>query len=249
MGFKDHFSGHADDYSRYRPGYPAALYEYLIEHCAATDVAWDCATGNGQVARDLTHWFKQVIATDASAQQISNAPAQDGVEFRVATAEEPGIAENSLDLVTVGQALHWFDIPRFMRVAEQLLKSGGVFAAWTYHQNRITPEIDAVTFYLYEDMLGPYWPPERVFVESAYADIEMPFTKLPFPAAIMQEEWTLAEFLGYLNTWSAGKRFATDHGFNPVAELELRFEQAWGKAERKRNVYWPLHGRIGLKSK
>lgn len=52
-GFKDHFSGHAKQYARYRPAYPAALYDWLAGEAPARHCAWDVASGNGQAAVEI----------------------------------------------------------------------------------------------------------------------------------------------------------------------------------------------------
>ena len=110
MSFKDHFSGHSADYSEFRPTYPDALFAGLAHACAATELAWDCATGSGQAAVGLSHYFDKVIATDASANQVAQAEAAPGVEYRVSRAEQTDFAAASFDLISVAQALHWFDI-------------------------------------------------------------------------------------------------------------------------------------------
>ena len=68
--FKDHFSAHASAYTRYRPGYPEALFVYLASLSPVRDLAWDCATGNGQTAHGLAPHFAR---TDASDDQIAHA--------------------------------------------------------------------------------------------------------------------------------------------------------------------------------
>src|SRR5690606_13750301 len=71
--FEDHFSKLAAAYAAHRPGYPAALFAYLAALAPARDLAWDCGAGNGQAAVSLVAHFAQVVATDASAQQIARA--------------------------------------------------------------------------------------------------------------------------------------------------------------------------------
>src|SRR4051812_48058251 len=111
MTFKDHFSGHADRYGAYRPTYPAAIFEYLSSLCPSRDLAWDCATGNGQAAHALAPCFRAVVATDASREQIGQARPHDRITYAVAPAGRTAIPYASVDLVTVAQALHWLDQP------------------------------------------------------------------------------------------------------------------------------------------
>jgi hypothetical protein len=111
--FKDHFSGVANAYARHRPGYPEACFAHLAGIAPGRDLAWDCATGTGQAARGLAGHFARVVATDASASQIAKAPPGDNLDYRVATAEDSGLADASVDVLCVAQAAHWFDLPRF----------------------------------------------------------------------------------------------------------------------------------------
>src|SRR5437867_5106718 len=167
MTFKDHFSKQAADYANFRPRYPRELFEYLGSVAPSRALAWDCATGNGQAAVELAEVFDRVIATDASEKQIANAEPQDRVEYRIASAEESGLESDTIDLIMVAQALHWFDLPRFYEEVPRVLKSKGVFAASAYKFFHITPEIDPLVNHRYYDkVVGPFWPPERTLVEK-----------------------------------------------------------------------------------
>ncbi len=239
MSFKDHFSTQSRDYSRFRPAYPKALYQYLASIAPATQRAWDCATGSGQAAIGLAPHFHKVIATDASEAQIANAVAANGVEYRVAPAEHSGLDAASMDLVTVAQAVHWFDLDAFGKELERVLKPQGIVAVWTYHLLKITPEIDRVVYRLYDELLGEYWPPERMIVERRYADIELPLQALTAPEFAMPVALDLPALMGYLNTWSATQRYIQDKGHNPVEQVADELRQAWGRQERHESS-WPL---------
>ena len=76
----------------------------------------------------------------------------------------------------------------------------------------ISPAIDAAILYLYEDLLGPYWEPERKLVEQGYRDIAVPFEEFATPPFAMQMTWTFDHLLGYLGTWSPRKRFLAERG-------------------------------------
>lgn len=243
--FADHFSGHADDYARYRPDYPQALFLWLAGICPVRQLAWDCACGNGQAAVGLAHYFDRVIATDASENQIRNAIAAAKVEYRVATAEQSGLDSNSVDLITVAQALHWFDLDAFFTEARRVLKPGGVLAVWSYGLTHVDPEIDAVIHYLYSDLVGSYWPMERRRVETGYADIAFPFSEIAPEDFAMEAEWTLDELTGYLRTWSAVKLYLADKGIDPVAEVEPALNKLWGEDQSRKTIRWPLNLRVG----
>jgi ubiquinone/menaquinone biosynthesis C-methylase UbiE len=126
--FKDHFSEVAARYAEFRPSYPAELFAWLASLCKEHEAAWDCATGSGQATAGLAAHFRQIIATDASAEQIAHAGAPGNVIFRVATTEASGLDARSVDLVSVAQAAHWFELPRFFAEARRVLKPGGVLA-------------------------------------------------------------------------------------------------------------------------
>ena len=72
------------------------------------------------------------VATDASEEQIRHAQAHPRVEYRVAIAHASGLPPHSADLVTVAQALHWFDLPPFYAEVRRVLRPGGIVAAWCY---------------------------------------------------------------------------------------------------------------------
>jgi ubiquinone/menaquinone biosynthesis C-methylase UbiE len=111
--FKDHFSSVAGAYRTFRPGYPPELFGWLASTVARRDVALDCGCGNGQASVELARHFGAVLAVDPGREQIRNAIPHARVEYRVSPAEETGIADRSVDLVTAAQALHWFDLDRF----------------------------------------------------------------------------------------------------------------------------------------
>jgi SAM-dependent methyltransferase len=243
MSFKDHFSGHADDYARFRPTYPATLFAWLAEQAPGHGHAWDCGTGNGQSARGLAAHFAAVTATDPSAEQIRNAFPHPRVTYRVAPAEDPGLAAASVDLVTVAQALHWFDLPRFFAQAARVLRPGGVLAAWCYGLVRVSPAVDPLLERLYDGTVGPYWPPERALVDEEYRSLAVPdgFVRVEAPAFVMEQAWTLDDLLGYLGTWSAVKRYAAATGEDPVAALAPALAGAWeGDPGHPRPVCWTL---------
>ena len=132
MAFKDHFSRIAATYASFRPRYPPALFDYLARSCRQHTLAWDCACGSGQATLDLAQRFDAVLATDASAAQLASAPPLANVRYRVAPAEDSGLAALSVDIVTVAQALHWFELAPFYAEVERVLRREGVLAVWTY---------------------------------------------------------------------------------------------------------------------
>lgn len=244
--FLDHFSQQAKIYAAYRPGYPETLFQWLASQNPVHDCVWDCGTGNGQAATVLARYFKQVVATDASAAQIAAAPVVDRVEFRVAPAERSGLPDHSVDLITVAQALHWFDLDAFYAEAKRVLKDGGVLAAWTYGVIELADErINPWVQHFYYDVVGPYWPPERRHVETGYRDLPFPFSLIDTPAMFMEERWPLAALGGYLRSWSATQRYANAKGEDPVAALESQIKALGVDADEVFLIRWPLSLRVG----
>ena len=245
MTFKDHFSAHASVYHAARPTYPDALFDWLATQAPARGLAWDGGCGNGQAAVALCEHFTRVIATDPSAMQIANAETRPNIDYRVEPAERSSLADACADLVTVAQALHWFDVNAFYAQVRRVLKPRGVFAAWTYGDCRVDAAVDALKDRLYVDLTGPYWPPERVHVESGYRDLPFPFTDVAAPSFVMHVQWTVEQFLGYLRSWSASQRYLKATGDDPVTLIERDLRTAWGNADRQHEVCWQFHLRCG----
>lgn len=244
--FTDHFAPVAANYAQFRPTYPAELFTWLVPICPAQDVAWDCATGSGQAALALTAHFAKVIATDASSAQLVTATAHPRIEYRVALAEDSGLPSSSVDLITVAQALHWFDLNRFYAEARRVLKPGGILAVWTYGMFNIegNDSVNTLVQNFYHHTVGSYWPPERLQVENGYRDLAFPFTAISAPPFEIKTHWTLAQLSGYLRSWSATGRYREDRGIDPVIQLENQLLSLWDN-NIKRQIIWPLALRVG----
>lgn len=248
MSFHDHFSGHAAEYAKFRPRYPTSLFADLAALCAEKNHAWDCGTGNGQAAVALADHFQLVTATDASAEQIAHAHLHPRVSYRVATERDSGLPEKSIDLVTVAQALHWFDPPAFFAEARRVLKPQGIVAVWCYNVPQLGESFDPVLRRFYAEVVGPFWPPERALVEQGYRTIDFPFAELPPPVADMEQGLSLDGLINYVGTWSAAKRFEQQQGVSPIPLLERELLPLWGDRQQPRRVRWPLAIRVGKKT-
>jgi SAM-dependent methyltransferase len=244
-GFKDHFSSASDRYAAYRPDYPAGLFGWLAGLCAERDTAWDCATGSGQAALGLAPHFRRVVATDASAEQVRHAAPHPRVDYRVAPAEASGLAERSVDLVTVAQAAHWFDLPRFYAEAARVLKPGGVIALWGYGRMVLPGDLDAPFLRFYAETVGPYWPPERALIDDGYRSLDFPFAEMAAPAFFIEVEWSLQRLLDYLSTWSAIRRYQAALERDPLPALRAELQPGWGDSGTTRKLQWPLFLRVG----
>lgn len=246
--FKDHFSDHSEKYDQFRPDYPDELFYHLAYVTPQHNRAWDCATGTGQAAVVLAKYFQQVIATDASENQINQAQHRKNIHYHTAPAEHSAIEARSIDLVTIAQALHWFDLDAFAIEVDRILVDQGVLAVWTYNLLTINPQIDEIVNHLYMDLLDSYWPPERKLVASNYQGIQFPFEEMEVPQFEMHSHWNLHQLVGYLNTWSATKRYQTDQDQNPVELIYNDLAASWGNTEQEHPVRWPLTLRLWRKS-
>jgi len=186
----EYFSAGSSDYARYRPRYPEDWFDWLAAQCAERSLAWDCACGSGQATEELARRFEKVIATDASADQLQNAPLLPNVEWRLASGEASGLDAGSVDVVTVAQALHWLDLPRFWQECYRVLKPEGIIAVWGYGiASLIHPSTNQIFQDFYHGVVGEYWPKERRIVEEGYAGIDFPFQEIPVSAFEMMQSW------------------------------------------------------------
>ena len=246
MTFKDHFSGHASDYASSRPHYPPALFDWLAVQCARRTLAWDAGCGNGQAATALARHFESVFASDPSAEQIAAAEKHPHIRYRVEPAERCSLPDASADLVTVAQAMHWFDAARFQAEARRVLVPGGIFSAWTYAQSRVTPAVDAIFDRLHDHLLNDYWPAGREHVIDGYRTLPFAFTRFAHvPAFEMRCDWTLPQYLAYLRSWSASQRYLRETSTDAIALIASEMSAAWGDPMSCHAVIWPLTLHVG----
>ena len=241
---KDNFSGHAVDYAKYRPRYPDAMYRYLFSLLDQKEIAWDCATGNGQVAIKLAKTFKKVWATDLSKNQLSQAPKRPNIDYETYTAEDKLSSDKKFDLITVGQAVHWFDFDKFYENVEHSLKPNGVLALIGYSLLETDGKVNALIQKFYREIIHAYWDPERDYLDAHYRTIPFPFKEEVVPSFKMEVRWTAEDLLNYLNTWSAVKHYQAQHESNPVDLIKDEVINNWGGGDYK-IFRFPLFLRVG----
>jgi SAM-dependent methyltransferase len=245
LEFRDHFSGQSEEYSRHRPTYPESLFDYLAALAPSLEKAWDCGTGNGQAALALAGRFQRVIATDASANQIQNAFPNERIEYRVEPSERTSIDPHSIDLITAGTAVHWFDFEAFYQEVRRVGKPRAVLAVWTYHLPRVRPEVDSLLEKYYRETLDGYWPDRIRYLEQLYRTLPFPFKEIKPPVFQMEAEWNVNDMIGFLASWSGTRGFIEKEGHDPLVGIAASLERYWGGKDRIRRVLWPLHFRIG----
>ena len=248
MNFKDHFSKQSNAYQKYRPSYPKDLFQYLSSLTKNHDLAWDCGTGNGQAALGLTNYFEKVYATDPSEQQISNAKQNPNIIYKVETAENSSLKNNSIDLITVAQALHWFDFEKFYTEVKRVLKPEGIIAVWTYGLPQISTEIDNLILHFHDTIVGEFWQKENKFVSEEYKTIPFPFKELDTPSFQFQRKITRADLLGLFRSWSATQRYKDQNGTEPLSEIEKELQNLWTDSQEPKNATWNIYLRVGKMS-
>lgn len=235
------FSARSHGYAQFRPTYPDSLFDWLAAQCTQTHITLDIAAGSGQASRPLSGHFDQVIACDASPEQLLSSNEWGSVLRFASQAQQLPLQSHSVDLIVVAQALHWFATPTFFSEARRVLRDDGLFCAWCYSLITIEPAIDEVIQHLHGDILNGYWPKGRASVDAGYSDIQLPFKKIHTPDFAIEVQWDLHQLLGYLRTWSAVTQWQNAHGCDPIAPLEGELAQHWGSPEIRRRIRWPLH--------
>jgi SAM-dependent methyltransferase len=244
MAFQDHFSKQAADYARFRPRYPEALFDWLAEAAPSRRRAWDAGAGNGQAALALADRFDEVIGTDPSREQLERTPPHARLRPIVAGERCAAIDADSVDLVTVAQAAHWFDLGSFSDEVRRVARDGAVVALWCYGLFRIAPAIDAVMDSFYVDRVGGDWPPERRLVDEGYRSLPFPFAPLEAPAFVMETHVTVAGLVAYVGTWSAVMRHRERTGIDPLPGLREELAPLVG-ADEVLTLRFPLGLRVG----
>jgi len=237
------FSAYARQYALARPTYPVELFDWLAGLVSEHGAVWDCATGNGQAAVALAGHFDTVVATDISEQQIANAHLHHRVHYRVAPAEASGLADASVDLVTVASAVHWFDLDAFGREASRVLRPHGVLAVWTYHVGHMASPFDDLFGRIYRETLHAHFPDSVRLVDECYATVDLPGTPIDSPDFTMTADWTLDQLLAFADSWSGVQAALEKTGAHPLDAYRDELAALWGDPEAARTLRWPLYVR------
>ena len=239
------FTTVAREYANFRPGYPPELFAWLAGAAPALDAVWDCGCGSGQASVALAGHFQVVHATDVAAEQIAAARQHPRVRYSVAPAEHCGLPDASVELVTVAQALHWFDVDAFYAEARRVARPAALIAVWNYPRPRFADaELERVFLEFYSNVVGPYWPPERRHIEANYTTLAFPFEEMAHPAFGLDLDWPFEQVIGYVSSWSATAQYRKALGRDPVPLLRESLGKVWPGVDATARVRIPLGLRV-----
>ncbi|WP_026917718.1 class I SAM-dependent methyltransferase [Gordonia shandongensis] len=241
------FDAAGDRYAAFRPTYPPSIVDVLADSAPDTDVAIDVGCGTGQLTTLLTRRFARVVGLDPSPDQLRHAASDPAVTYRLSSAERLDVPDDTAAVVTVAQAAHWFDLSAFYREVRRISRPGGVLALITYGVVDLDADLAARFDRFYRDEIGPYWPPERRHVDDGYASLDFPLDRLDAPSATITRSWTHAEFIGYLETWSATRRARAAGAGETVDRSARELSELWGTGRRR--VRWPVTTVMGRVSR
>jgi len=240
---KDNFSQQAAAYSQFRPHYPNEMIAYIVDLVGNKNQALDVATGNGQVASQLAAHFNQVQATDISEKQLANAVKIENIHYQLQAAEKTDFADKQFDLISVAQAIHWFEFADFYKEIYRILKPDGIFAVLGYGLFYTNAASQPILNRYYHEIVGPFWDAERKYLDEMYTTIPFPFEEIKTPSFENRSTWSFEQLIGYLTTWSATQHYKDKIGKDPIALIYDELKSSWENSTKQ--VTFPLLLRIG----
>lgn len=223
------YAAHAHIYSKYRPTYPIAVVEaitsYVTRLGGSLGHALDVACGSGQSTFYLKDTFKLITGVDISKAQLEEAKSKcqkeniDNIQFLTGSGMELPVESESVDVVTIAQALHWLDIDKFFTECKRVLKPRGCVAVYGYgNVCLINKQCNELVSNFYSNTLQGCWHDARHHIDEEYRSIHMPFSNTQRIDTSMPYETSLDAFIGYVSTWSGYQKYCEDHPKNTVLE-------------------------------
>lgn len=241
------YSVNAELYQKVRPTYPPDLFEFACDLCAEKKLAWDCATGNGQAAIALSPYFKKIIATDVSREQMEEAPQTPNIEYLIGDEQLPDLITGSVDLVTVATAIHWLDNDKFFKEADRVLKPNGVLAIWGYRGVDVNKELSPFINWLMETHLQSLSPDNLKIAYNGYEAVQFPYKQIIAPEFSVQREWNMEEFANYLLSFYGALQYYSRNKKSLYPLFKDQLKEAWGDPDKKRIMTWELVSFFGTK--
>ena len=233
-------------YAKYRPEYPTELARALKASIPHAKTVLDVGCGTGQLTTLLADEFENVIGVDPSQDQIAHAISKENITYHIAPAEVLGEQDNSIDLITVAQAAHWFQLDRFYDEVRRFARPDALIALISYGVLSFGNDtLDETFMKFYKDDIGPFWPPERVMVDTGYKTIHFPFDEIDAPKIEIILNWDFDAFLGYISTWSATRRARDAGHVNLLQSFAENMQSAWGDRSTQYGISWPVNIRMG----
>lgn len=204
MNSTQRFSSRVENYIKYRPRYPQAVVDLLRCECQLTpaSVIADIGSGTGILTEMFLQIGNSVFAIEPNKEMREAAERLLGsnTNFRsvAATAEATTLTDRSVDIITAGQAFHWFDRDKSRAEFLRILKPGGwVVLIWNDRNISERPFFKA-----YENLLVTYGTDYEA-VGHKHVDAEiigsffgaLPFKQTQFPN---QQEFDLEGLQGRL---------------------------------------------------
>jgi ubiquinone/menaquinone biosynthesis C-methylase UbiE len=197
----ERFSDRVEQYARYRPRYPHALFHLLLRKVPLPAIVADIGSGTGILTDQLLQAGYEVIAVEpngpmrnAAEQQLATRPAFRSVD---GTAEETKLSANAVDLITCAQSFHWFDREKCRTEFDRILRPNGLIALIWNDRAQNDPFMDR-----YDDVLTKLVPeyPNCSHRRVSKPDIEAFFSADSFELFHFanQQSLTREEFLGRL---------------------------------------------------
>ncbi|CAF1147888.1 unnamed protein product [Rotaria sordida] len=229
-------SDHTTKYKAFRRHYPRELYTKILEFYFNTTnlnlddsdkkipCALDVGCGSGQATVDLSHYCHRVIGIDGSENQLKNAPLKENIEYQCQIAENlTFLPSNSIDLVTVAIALHWFDIQTFFEQVDHILKpNGGVLSIWCHETSLDNLKADEILKNLSIYDLRSCWNDKTQIVIENYESIidKFPYQQTKIKHLIEhEEEMSIDQFVNMIETWSLCQTYCKRYGEEKLKQL------------------------------
>jgi ubiquinone/menaquinone biosynthesis C-methylase UbiE len=211
---------HAKIYSQARPSYPIELVEKIIEfmkekNVDSFDLAVDVGCGNGQATHLFSPYFKNTFGYDVSENQIKEAKKtsmDDKISFYVSPSEKLPLKNDSVSLVTVAAAIHWFNLDKFYAECNRILRPNGVLAIFAYFLPTVTntskPDLLSKKIEDFLKVLRPYFAKEIEIIEQRYKTVKPPFNEIQRDILFKNElKWKIEHLIKFLETLSGYQSF------------------------------------------
>lgn len=147
---KKRFTATANDYDAYRPSYPEAIVDWILDttRVSTGDSATDIGCGTGISTRLFATRGLNIVGIEPNDKMRARAVAHGGPRYLKGDSAATGMSERSMDLIIAAQAFHWFDIEPTLTEFTRILKPGGWCTAFWNDCTNETPFMQA-----YEDLL------------------------------------------------------------------------------------------------